>query len=72
LGSIFAATHTSSNPVEAWREHGLPQARVGFLPQAVITRAFHTWPTDLTVGLADQHLGRRGTTQGNGIYCQPT
>jgi aminopeptidase len=75
--AIFAASRiTSSNPVEAWREHGLNlKHRVDFLNhKRYYALRFHTpdGRTDLTVGLADQHLwAGGGTTAGNGIYCQP-
>jgi len=75
--AIFAASRiTSSNPVEAWREHGVNlKYRVDFLNRKQYhSLRFHTpdGRTDLTVGLADQHLwAGGGTTAGNGIYCQP-
>jgi aminopeptidase len=74
---IFAASRiTSGNPVEAWREHGANlKQRVDFLnSKRYHALRFHTpdGSTDLTVGLADQHLwAGGGTTAGNGIYCQP-
>ena len=58
------------------RQHGAAlKARVDFLNE----KRFHSLrfyhaddATDLTVGLADQHLwAGGGTTAGNGIYCQP-
>ena len=75
--AIFAASRiTSSNPVEAWREHGVNlKQRVDFLNhKRYYALRFHTPDgcTDLTVGLADQHLwAGGGATAGNGIYCQP-
>ena len=75
--AIFAASRiTSTNPVEAWREHGANlKHRVDFLNRKRYhSLRFHTpdGRTDLTVGLADQHLwAGGGTTAGNGIYCQP-
>jgi len=75
--AIFAASRiTSSNPVEAWREHGANlKHRVDFLNRKhYYALRFHTLDgsTDLTVGLADSHLwAGGGTTAGNGIYCQP-
>ena len=75
--AIFASSRiTSDDPVAAWREHGDNlKRRVDFLNQ----HRFHSLrfftpngATDLTVGLADQHLwAGGGTTAGNGIYCQP-
>ncbi len=75
--AIFAASRiTSNDPVEAWREHGAHlKQRVDFLNgKRFHSLHFHTpdGRTDLTVGLADQHLwAGGGTTAGNGIYCQP-
>ena len=75
--AIFAASRiTSRNPVEAWREHGANlKYRVDFLNRKRYhALRFHTpdGATDLTVGLADQHLwAGGGTTAANGIYCQP-
>jgi len=75
--AIFCASRiTSGDPVEAWREHGANlKHRVDFLNR----KRYHSLrfqtsdsSTDLTVGLADQHLwAGGGTTAGNGIYCQP-
>jgi aminopeptidase len=75
--AIFASSRiTSSNPVEAWQEHGATlKQRVDFLNNKRFhSLRFHTPDglTGLTVGLADQHLwAGGGTTAGNGIYCQP-
>jgi len=73
---FFASRITSGNPVEAWREHGANlKHRVDFLnSKRYHSLRFYTpdGSTDLTVGLADQHLwAGGGTTAGNGIYCQP-
>jgi aminopeptidase len=75
--AIFAASRiTSGDPVQAWNTHGAAlKQRVDFLND----RRFHALhfhrpdhATDLTVGLADNHLwAGGGTTAGNGIYCQP-
>jgi aminopeptidase len=75
--AIFAGSRiTSADPVAAWREHGDNlKHRVDLLN----SKRFHSLrfysangETDLTVGLADQHLwAGGGTTAGNGIYCQP-
>jgi aminopeptidase len=75
--AIFTASRiTSKNPVQAWCEHGANlKQRVDFLNRKRYhALRFHTpdGRTDLTVGLADQHLwAGGGTTAGNGIYCQP-
>ena len=75
--AIFASSRiTSDDPVATWKEHGANlKRRVDALNQ----KRFHALrfftpdgATDLTVGLADQHLwAGGGTTAGNGIYCQP-
>jgi len=75
--AIFAASRiTSADPVAAWKEHGANlKSRVDFLNE----KRFHSLrfftadgATDLTVGLADNHLwAGGGTTAGNGVYCQP-
>jgi len=75
--AIFFCTRiTSDDPVAAWKQHGEDlKKRVDFLNN----KRFHSLhfhsadgQTDLTVGLADQHLwAGGGTTAGNGIYCQP-
>ena len=75
--AIFAASRiTSADPVVEWQQHGENlKRRVDFLNG----RRFHSLHfytpdggTDLTVGLADQHLwAGGGTTAGNGVYCQP-
>jgi aminopeptidase len=75
--AIFASSRiTSADPVAAWREHGANlKARVDRLnAYRFHALRFHTpdGKTDLTVGLADQHLwAGGGTTAGNGVYCQP-
>jgi aminopeptidase len=75
--AIFAGSRiTSADPVAAWREHG---ANLKHRVDLLNSRRFHALrfhsangETDLTVGLADQHLwAGGGTTAGNGIYCQP-
>jgi aminopeptidase len=73
---FFASRITSENPVAQWKEHGANlKRRVDFLnAHRFHSLRFHTpdGATDLTVGLADQHLwAGGGTTAGNGIYCQP-
>jgi aminopeptidase len=75
--AIFASSRiTSDDPVAAWKQHGENlKRRVDMLN----AKRYHSLrfftpdgATDLTVGLADQHLwAGGGTTAGNGIYCQP-
>lgn len=75
--AIFAASRVNCNdPVAEWQRHGAYlKQRVDFLNE----KRFHALrfftadgATDLTVGLADQHLwAGGGTTAGNGVYCQP-
>jgi aminopeptidase len=75
--AIFASSRiTSADPVAQWKEHGANLKRRVDLLNAKRFHAlrFHTvdGATDLTVGLADQHLwAGGGTTAGNGVYCQP-
>jgi len=75
--AIFFCTRiTSDDPVAEWKQHGKNlKKRVDFLNNKRFhSLRFHTadGSTDLTVGLADQHLwAGGGTTAGNGIYCQP-
>jgi len=75
--AIFATSRiTSADPVISWQEHGANlKKRVDRLnAKRFHSLRFHTpdGATDLTVGLADQHLwAGGGTTAGNGIYCQP-
>jgi aminopeptidase len=73
---FFASRITSADPVAQWKEHGENlKRRVDFLnARRFHSLRFHTpdGATDLTVGLADQHLwAGGGTTAGNGVYCQP-
>ena len=73
---FFASRITSADPVAQWKEHGANlKRRVDFLNgHRFHSLRFHTpdSTTDLTVGLADQHLwAGGGTTAGNGVYCQP-
>jgi aminopeptidase len=79
--AIFASSRiTSADPVAEWKQHGQNlKRRVDQLNH----KRFHSLrfftgdggpnaATDLTVGLADQHLwAGGGTTASNGIYCQP-
>jgi aminopeptidase len=75
--AIFSTSRiTSADPVAQWREHGANlKKRVDLLnAKRFHSLRFHTPDnaTDLTVGLADQHLwAGGGTTAGNGVYCQP-
>jgi aminopeptidase len=75
--AIFRTSRiTGNDPVEDWKQHGANlKRRVDLLNH----KRFHSLrfftpdgETNLTVGLADQHLwAGGGTTAGNGIYCQP-
>jgi len=73
---FFSSRITTADPVAEWQKHGENlKKRVDFLN----AKRFHSLhfftpdgTTDLTVGLADQHLwAGGGTTAGNGVYCQP-
>jgi len=75
--AIFQASRiTGDDPVADWLAHG---ARLKQRVDRLNAKRF--WAlrfkskdgsTDLTVGLADQHLwAGGGTTAGNGVYCQP-
>lgn len=75
--AIFRTSRiTGEDPVSDWKRHGENLKRRVDLLNA---KRFHSIrfftpdaATDLTVGLADQHLwAGGGTTAGNGIYCQP-
>ncbi len=75
--AIFHASRiTSNDPVAEWEQHGANlKSRVDFL-NAKRYHSLHFYradgKTDLTVGLADEHLwAGGGTTAGNGVYCQP-
>lgn len=75
--AIFQTSRiTSDDPVAEWEAHGLNlKQRVDLLNR----KRFHALrffaedgSTDLTVGLADQHLwAGGGTVAGNGVFCQP-
>lgn len=75
--AIFASSRiTSDDPVAEWKAHGEAlKQRVDFLNgKRFDSLRFFTadGSTDLTVGLADQHLwAGGGTTAGNGVHCQP-
>jgi aminopeptidase len=75
--AIFRTSRiTGDDPVADWKQHGENLKRRVDLLNA---KRYHSirfftpdGATDLTVGLADQHLwAGGGTTAGNGIYCQP-
>ena len=75
--AIFQASRiTSDDPVAEWRQHGANlKQRIDLLNG----KRFHSLrfftgdgSTDLTVGLADQHLwAGGGTMAANGVFCQP-
>jgi len=75
--AIFRTSRiTGDDPVADWKRHGENLKRRVDLLNA---KRYHSirfftpdGATDLTVGLADQHLwAGGGATAGNGIYCQP-
>ena len=67
---------TSDDPVAEWQQHG---ANLKHRVDLLNGKRFHSLrfftddgSTDLTVGLADQHLwAGGGTTAGNGVVCHP-
>ncbi len=75
--AIFASSRiTGDDPIAAWKQHNANiKERVALLND----KRFHALrfftpddATDLTVGLADQHLwAGGGTTSGNGVFCNP-
>jgi aminopeptidase len=73
--AIFVASRVAvDDPVEEWRKHGARLKKRMDMLNAKRFSALHFMApgTDLTVGLADDHLwAGGGTTAGNGIYCQP-
>ncbi len=73
--AIFIASRVAvDDPVQEWREHGARlKKRMDMLNTKRFSALHFKGPgTDLTVGLADDHLwAGGGTTAGNGIYCQP-
>lgn len=75
--AIFRTSRiTGDDPVADWKRHGDNLKR---RVDQLNAKRYHSLrfftpdgATDLTVGLADQHLwAGGGTTAGNGIYCQP-
>ena len=75
--AIFVASRaTSDDPVAAWKVHNKSlQDRMAFLNEKRFhALRFHSKDgvTDLTVGLADDHLWCGGGAQsGNGVFCNP-
>src|ERR1700727_1343250 len=73
--AIFVSSRIAvDDPVQEWREHGARlQQPVEMLTLKRFSALHFKGPgTDLTVGLADDHLwAGGGTTAGNGVYCQP-
>ena len=75
--AIFKATRIDGDdPVRQWREHGAElKRRVAMLNEKnYYALRFHSadGETDLTVGLADDHLWQGGgTTANNGVPCFP-
>jgi aminopeptidase len=73
--AIFVSSRVNvDDPVKEWQEHGTRLKRRVDMLNAKRYSALHfkSPVTDLTVGLADDHLwAGGGTTAGNGVYCQP-
>lgn len=73
--AIFVASRINvDDPVAEWKRHGdRLKKRVDLLNAKRFSALHFKGPgTDLTVGLADDHLwAGGGTTAGNGVYCQP-
>lgn len=75
--AIFRASRiTGSDPVADWRAHSKNlQSRVNYLNEKRFhSLHFHSHDrtTDLTVGLAEDHLwAGGGSMSGNGIFCNP-
>jgi aminopeptidase len=75
--AIFTASRaTSDDPVAAWKAHSAEiQKRVAFLNDKryhALRFHSHDGATDLTVGLADDHLwAGGGGPSGNGVFCNP-
>ena len=75
--AIFVASRaTSEDPVAAWKQHNQSlRDRVSFLNEKRFhALRFHSadGATDLTVGLADDHLwAGGGAMSGNGVFCNP-
>ena len=73
--AIFAASRVDvDDPVAAWRDHNAAlRARHGWLNGKRFAALHFTGPgTDLTVGLADDHQWKGGSSEAkNGITCNP-
>src|SRR5215469_16246133 len=75
--AIFVSSRIAvDDPVAEWREHGERLKKRVEMLNGKRFSALHfksqDGATDLTVGLADDHLwAGGGTTAGNGVYCQP-
>ena len=73
--AIFVSSRIAvDDPVQEWYQHGARlKQRMEMLNAKRFSALHFKGPgTDLTVGLADDHLWQGGgTTAGNGIYCQP-
>jgi aminopeptidase len=73
--AIFVSSRVAvDDPMQEWREHGARlKKRMEMLnDKRYYALHFKGQGTDLTVGLADDHLwAGGGTTAGNGVYCQP-
>lgn len=75
--AIFVSSRIAvDDPVAEWRAHGERLKKRVDMLNAKRFSALHfksqDGSTDLTVGLADDHLwAGGGTTAGNGVYCQP-
>lgn len=73
---FFASRITGADPVADWREHASNlKKRVDLLNAkrfSALRFKSADGKTDLTVGLADQHLwGGGGGPSGNGVFCNP-
>ena len=73
---FFASRVTGDNPVAEWKQHGQNIKKRVDLLNAKRFHALHfkaqDGTTDLTVGLADEHLWAGGGGEsGNGIFCNP-
>ena len=75
--AIFASSRiTGDDPIADWKRHN---ANIKQRVDLLNAKRFHSLrfytpdnSTDLTVGLADQHLwAGGGTTSGNGFFCNP-
>jgi aminopeptidase len=73
---FFCSRATSEDPVAAWKAHSAEiHKRVAYLNEKRFhSLRFHSddGATDLTVGLADDHLwAGGGGPSGNGVFCNP-